>query len=60
VVVGVAATTWLVGQVGGHTQIDTPSILYLLVILVAAINFGAGPAIAASVLSVTTYDFFLV
>ncbi|HEY8885040.1 MAG TPA: DUF4118 domain-containing protein, partial [Chloroflexota bacterium] len=55
-----AATTWLVGQVRVNTQIDTPSILYLLVILVAAITFGAGPAIAASVLSVATYDFFLV
>jgi two-component system, OmpR family, sensor histidine kinase KdpD len=60
VVAGVAATTWLVGQVRVNTQIDTPSILYLLVILVAAITFGAGPAIAASVLSVVTYDFFLV
>ena len=34
--------------------------LYLLVIMVAAVRFGRGPSIFAAALSVAAYDFFFV
>lgn len=45
-----------------HFQIDAVNLvmLYLAAVVVAAVFFGRGPAILASLLSVITFDFFLI
>ncbi len=45
-----------------HFQIDAVNLvmLYLLAVVVSAVFFGRGPAILASLLSVITFDFFLI
>lgn len=45
-----------------HFQIDAVNLvmLYLAAVVVAAVFFGKGPAILASLLSVITFDFFLI
>jgi two-component system sensor histidine kinase KdpD len=56
----------VVGSTGvallGRSALHLPDVvmLYLLAILVASFRFGRGPSIAASALSVATYDFFFV
>jgi two-component system sensor histidine kinase KdpD len=57
--VGVIATTWVIAELQRYTQVDSPTILYLAVVLGSAVTFGAGPAITASILAVFAYDWQL-
>lgn len=57
---GVAAVTWLIHFVEGGKHIDNISMLYLLVVIGAAVGFGSGPAVVASLLAFLTFDFFFV
>jgi len=51
---GVAAAAWR------FLALPDVAMLYLLVILVAAVRFGRGPSVLAAALSVAAYDFFFV
>lgn len=56
----VAITTALIGVALGRAQIANISMLYLVAVLVVAVAFGRGAAIAASVLAFLTFDWFFV
>jgi len=58
-IVAVIATSWVVGDLEAVTQINDASILYLLVIVGAAITYGIGPAMLAAVFSLAMFDWFL-
>ncbi len=57
---GVTLMSALIGLVLAHVHIENISMLYLIVVMAAAIVFGRGPAIAASVAAFLTFDWFFV
>jgi two-component system sensor histidine kinase KdpD len=60
VVVGVAAMTGLIYLLGGAGHIVNISMLYLLVVIGAALRYGSGPAVLASILAFLAFDWFFV
>jgi two-component system sensor histidine kinase KdpD len=56
----VAITTGVIGLAIGRAQIANISMLYLLAVMLVAVAYGRGPAIAASVLAFVTFDWFFV
>lgn len=56
----VAAATWVGHLLSGAFSPTNLVMLYLAVVVVAAVYLGRGPAILASVLSVLAFDFFLI
>lgn len=56
----VAAATWVGYLLSGAFSPTNLVMLYLAVVVVAAVYLGRGPAILASVLSVLAFDFFLI
>lgn len=57
---GVAAMTGLLHLIPGASHVANVSMLYLLVVIGAALRFGSGPAILASVLAFLAFDWFFV
>src|SRR5437868_10284851 len=57
---GVAAMTALLHLIPGASHIANVSMLYLLVVIAAALRFGSGPAVLASVLAFLAFDWFFV
>ncbi len=53
-------TTLLAGLIKRRLEPANLVMFYLLIVVIAAIRLGQGPAIAASILSVLSFDFFLV
>lgn len=58
--VGVALATVFIGLVLGRVQMANISMLYLIAVLAAAVAFGSGPAILASVAAFLAFDWFFV
>lgn len=59
--IGLVLITTLLGIfVKGKLEPTNLVMFYLLVVVIAAINWGKGPAIAASIIGVLAFDFFLV
>ena len=56
----VAASSVLIGVILAFRPVGNLPMLYLLAILVAAIRYGRGPAIAASVAAFLAFDWFFV
>ncbi len=56
----VAAVSLLIGLVLGGVNVANISMLYLLAVMAAAIGFGRGPAIFASVTAFLVFDWFFV
>ncbi len=56
----VGAMTALIAALHADRWLDSVSILYIIVVIVAAVNFGRTAALATSVLSALAYDFFFV
>jgi two-component system sensor histidine kinase KdpD len=56
----VALVTVVIGELLHLRSLGTLPMLYLLAVLIAAIRYGRGPAIAASIASFLAYDFFYV
>ncbi|HEV7216338.1 MAG TPA: DUF4118 domain-containing protein, partial [Chloroflexota bacterium] len=56
----VALMSVLIGLVLARTRIENISMLYLVVVMAAAVVFGRGPAIAASLAAFATFDWFFV
>lgn len=56
----VAAVSWLIGLLGGRSQLANVSILYLLAVLATASAFGRGPAVLASLSAFVTFNWFFV
>jgi len=56
----VAFVTAVIGELLRLRPLSTLPMLYLLAVLIAAIRYGRGPAIAASIASFMAYDFFYV
>jgi two-component system, OmpR family, sensor histidine kinase KdpD len=52
--------TALIHSIPGAARIANISMLYLLVVIAAALGFGSGPAILASVLAFFAFDWFFV
>ncbi len=59
-VVAVGLMDMLIGLILSQMQVDGLSILHITVVLVAAVAFGGGPAVLASVVAFLTYDWFFV
>jgi two-component system, OmpR family, sensor histidine kinase KdpD len=57
---GVAVMSLLIGLVFGTFRVANISMLYLIVVLLAATRLGSGPAIVASVIAFLTFDWFFV
>jgi two-component system sensor histidine kinase KdpD len=57
---GVAVMTVLIAAVIGTVHVTNISMLYLLVVLVAATRLGSGPAVLAAVSSFLAFDWFFV
>jgi PAS domain S-box-containing protein len=57
---GIAAMTGLIHLVPGAPHIGNVSMLYLLVVILAALRFGRGPAVLASVIAFLAFDWFFV
>jgi two-component system sensor histidine kinase KdpD len=57
---GVVIMSLLIGAVFGTYRIANISMLYLIVVLLAATRLGSGPAIFASVVAFLTFDWFFV
>src|SRR5438445_7002796 len=57
---GVAVMTAILYAIPGAVRITNISMLYLLVVFAAALGFGSGPAILASVGAALAFDFFFV
>jgi two-component system sensor histidine kinase KdpD len=57
---GVTVMSLLIGLVFGTFRVANISMLYLIVVLLAATRLGSGPAIVASVLAFLTFDWFFV
>ena len=53
----VAACTAAAALMHGHFELSNLTMVYLLGVVVAAVGFGRGPAIAAAVLGVAAFDF---
>jgi two-component system, OmpR family, sensor histidine kinase KdpD len=60
VVLGVAAMTGFIDLLGGAGHLANISLLYLLVVLGAALRYGSGAAVLASILSFLAFDWFFV
>ncbi len=60
VLVGVTATSWVVGALRTTTDVYDVSLLYLLVILGAAVALGTGQSVVAALVSMVLIDWFLV
>ena len=56
----VGAVSLLIGAITSYRPVGNLPMLYLLAVLMAAIRFGRGPAIAASIASFLTFDWFFV
>lgn len=56
----VAATTWAAVLVDLIVDIPNLSLVFVLPVVVAAVSFGWGPALAAAIGSVLCYNFFLI
>jgi K+-sensing histidine kinase KdpD len=56
--VGVALTTMVGIGVQGFIPMSSLGVLYVIPVIVAAINFGWGPSLAASIASALAFDFF--
>ncbi|HEV2010082.1 MAG TPA: DUF4118 domain-containing protein, partial [Candidatus Limnocylindria bacterium] len=57
---GVALMSALIGLIPGTFRVANISMLYLIVVLLAATRFGSGPAIFASIVAFLTFDWFFV
>ena len=57
---GVAIMSVLIGLVFGTFRVANISMLYLIVVLLAATRLGSGPAIFASIVAFLTFDWFFV
>lgn len=57
---GIAAVTACIGAVLSRTPVVGLFLLYLPVVLLAAVRLGRGPAVAASAASFVAYDWFFV
>jgi two-component system sensor histidine kinase KdpD len=56
----VAAATGLGFSIGGRLEATNLVMVYLLIVVIAAIYLGRGPAILTSILGVLAFDFFFV
>ena len=56
----VAGATVISGLLQDHAELADLTMLYLLGVVIIAISFGRGPAIAAALLSVAVFDFLFV
>jgi two-component system sensor histidine kinase KdpD len=56
----VAAATALGFSIGGRLEATNLVMVYLLIVVIAAVYLGRGPAILTSILGVLTFDFFFV
>ena len=56
----VAGATGLGFLIGGRLEATNLVMVYLLIVVIAAVYLGRGPAILASILGVLTFDFFFV
>jgi two-component system sensor histidine kinase KdpD len=56
----VAAATALGFVIGGRLEATNLVMVYLLIVVIAAVSLGRGPAVLASVLGVLAFDFFFV
>ncbi len=56
----VAVVSVLIGAVLGEVRIANISMLYLIAVLAAAVRFGSGPAVLASIAAFLVFDFFFV
>jgi len=56
----VAAATVLGSLIGGRLEATNLVMVYLLIVVIAAVFLGRGPAILTSILSVLAFDFFFV
>jgi two-component system sensor histidine kinase KdpD len=56
----VAAVSVAIAAVLGRARIANISMLYLLAVLAAAIAFGRGPAVVASLAAFLTFDWYFV
>jgi two-component system sensor histidine kinase KdpD len=59
-VLGDTLATIVIALVNSRVRVENISLIYLLVVLWLAANYGRGPAIAASVLAFLAYDFFFI
>ncbi|MDP9319665.1 MAG: DUF4118 domain-containing protein [Chloroflexota bacterium] len=57
---GVVVMSLLIGLVFGTVRVANISMLYLIVVLLAATRLGSGPAIFASIVAFLTFDWFFV
>jgi len=57
---GVFFMTALIARLPGADHVGNISMLYLLVVIAAAVRFGSGPAVVASLLSFLSFDWFFV
>ena len=57
---GVVVMSLLIGLVFGTFRVANISMLYLIVVLLAATRLGSGPAVFASILAFLTFDWFFV
>jgi two-component system, OmpR family, sensor histidine kinase KdpD len=57
---GVAVMSLLIGSVFGTFRVANISMLYLIVVLLAATRLGSGPAIGASIVAFLAFDWFFV
>jgi two-component system sensor histidine kinase KdpD len=57
---GVGIMSLLIGLVFGTFRVANSSMLYLIVVLLAATRLGSGPAIFASIVAFLTFDWFFV
>jgi len=57
---GVTLVSLFIGLVLGHVSLANISMLYLLAVLAAAVGFGRGPAVFASVSAFLIFDWFFV
>jgi two-component system sensor histidine kinase KdpD len=57
---GVAAVTWLLGVTFGRLHLASIAMVYFLLVVMLAVVFGSGPAIAAAVLAFLAFNWFFV
>jgi len=59
--IGLVLVTTLLGElVKGRLEPTNLAMLYLLAVVIAAVRWGKGPAVATAILSVLAFDFFLI
>src|ERR1700704_293228 len=57
---GVAVMTALIAVVIGTVHVANISMLYLLVVLIAATRFGSGPAVFGAIVAFLSFNWFFV